>query len=148
MELIACRWGLFMCTPHCPVPVSNCDACSNTGPWGVVHPTRHCGSEDLRSPRSERAIRSDAVTMLYSSKDEMAFKRQPGLRHGCRVYAISPVDAEVAVGGGSGQENCVGIICQHALDPGSCCALVLLTNADLKADITLLCNIISKPQPT
>ena len=36
-------------------------------------------------------------------------------------------------------------LCQHALDPdGLCCALTLLTNADLKADITLLYNIISK----
>ena len=29
------------------------------------------------------------------------------------------------------------VFCQHALDPGSHCALTLLTNADLKADITL-----------
>ena len=31
----------------------------------------------------------------------------------------------------------VGVICQHALDLGSRCVLVLLANADLKADITL-----------
>ena len=42
-------------------------------------------------------------------------------------------------GGGSGQKILrLGIICQHTLDPGgSCCMLALLTNADLKADITL-----------
>ena len=48
-------------------------------------------------------------------------------------------------GGGSGQKIlCLGIICHHTLDPGLHCTLALLTNADLKADITLLCNIIYK----
>ena len=38
-------------------------------------------------------------------------RRQPGLRHGCWVHAVSSVG-----GGGSSQKNFV--ICQHTLDPG------------------------------
>ena len=70
-----------------------------------------------------------------TSKEETACRRQPGLRHGCRVHAVPSVG-----GGGSGQK--IFVLCQHAL--GSRCALALLTNADLKADITLLRNIICK----
>ena len=36
----------------------------------------------------------------------------------------------------------IGGCAAHGLGPGSCCALALLTNADLKANTTLLCNII------
>ena len=46
------------------------------------------------------------------SEEETAFKRQPGLRRGCRVHAVSSADGEAAVGGE------LGVICQHALDPG------------------------------
>ena len=48
------------------------------------------------------------------SEEETAFKRQPGLRRGCRVHAVSSADGEAAVGGGTR----LGVICQHALDPG------------------------------
>ena len=63
-----------------------------------------------------------------TSKEETACRRQPGLRHGCQVHAVLSVG-----GGGSGQK--IFVLCQHTL--GSCCMLALLTNADLKADITL-----------
>ena len=44
-------------------------------------------------------------------KEKTACRRQPGLRCGCQVHAVSS-----AGGGGSGQE--IFVICQHALDPG------------------------------
>ena len=52
-----------------------------------------------------------ATTM---SEEETAFKRQPGLRCSCRMHAVSSTNGEVAVGGGTH----LGVICQHALDPG------------------------------
>ena len=48
------------------------------------------------------------------SEEETAFKRQPGLRRGYRVHTVSSTDGEVAIGGGTR----LGVICQHALDPG------------------------------
>ena len=62
-----------------------------------------------------------------TSKEETVCRQQPGLRCGCRVHAVSSVG-----GGGSGQK--IFVLCQHAL--GSRCVLMLLTNADLKPDIS------------
>ena len=46
-----------------------------------------------------------------TSEEKTACRRQPGLRCGCRVHAVSS-----AGGGGSGQK--IFVIFQHALDPG------------------------------
>ena len=99
----------------------------------------------IRSQRSKRAVcdndvqRGDSMQMATRSKTWLLGAR-------CLVCGCG------GGGGGSGQKILrLSVICQHTLDPGSsCCALALLTNADLKADITLLRNIISKqrPQPT
>ena len=73
---------------------------------------------------------------VITSKEETACRRQPGLRRGCRVHAVPSVG-----GGGSGQK--IFVLCQHAL--GLRCALALLTNADLKADITLFLSSAHNP---
>ena len=73
---------------------------------------------------------------VITSKEETACRRQSGLRCGCQVHAVSSVG-----GGGSGQK--IFVLCQHTL--GSCCVLTLLTNADLKTDITLFLSSTHNP---
>ena len=69
--------------------------------------------EDIHSQEVRGlSIPMECATMM--SEEETVFKRQPGLRHGYRVHAVLSADGEVAVGGGM----CLGVICQHALDPG------------------------------
>ena len=51
--------------------------------------------------------------MPYSSKNETAFKWQPGLSHGCQVHAVLCADAEVVE-----VVRRIFMICQHTLDPG------------------------------
>ena len=66
------------------------------------------------------------------SEEETAFKRQPGLRHGCRVHTVSSADGEAAIGGGT----CLGVICQYALDLTHTALLNCIQIADLKPDIS------------
>ena len=50
-------------------------------------------SKASRWPYAAKGVRGPCVTM--TSKEETACRRQPGLRCGCRVHAVSSVDAEV-----------------------------------------------------
>ena len=95
-------------------------------------------SQEVRGPYVAKGVRGPHATTTY--EEETACRRQPGLRRGCQVHAVWSADAEEVVEVFKRKL----LPCQHALDPSSRCALALLTNADLKADITLLRNIICK----
>ena len=65
---------------------------------------------------------------------------QPGLRHGCWVHVVWLADVEVV--------EAVKKIFAFVSMPqtlGLCCVLTLLTNADLKADITLFLSSTDNP---
>ena len=54
-------------------------------------------SQEVRGPYVAKGVRGPHV---ITSKEETACRRQPGLRRGCQVHAISSVEVVEAVRGG------------------------------------------------
>ena len=77
-------------------------------------------SQEVRGPYVAKGVRGPRATTTY--EEEIACRRQPGLGRGCRVHTASSIDAEAAV---RKFFRCGRL---RALDPGSRCALALLTN--------------------
>ena len=60
----------------------------------MTHGSEGVRSQEVRGP----SILMQCTTMTY--EEETVCRQQPGLRHGCRVHAVSSVEVVEAVRGG------------------------------------------------